>query len=139
MSSTDYIQKLKGLCNNLAAIGEPLSRYDNLICMFNGLDYEYNPFVTSINALPDMPSIKEVHSLFLSYESRLEQQHAVMQVNNVQAHFASVTNNRRNFKPPPNYINHNSSSHSQNRSPQPNGQPGILGKPQSKLNPNNWN
>ena len=41
--------------------------------MFNGLDFEYTPFVTSINARPDMPSIEEVHSLFLSYEFRLEQ------------------------------------------------------------------
>ena len=139
MSGIDYIQKLKGLCNNLAAIREPVSRNDHLIYMFNGLDYEYNPFVTSINARPNMPSIEEVHSLFLSYEFRLEQQHAVMQVNNAQAHFASVPNNRRNFKPYPNYTNPNSSSPSQNRSPQPNGQPRILGKPQLKSNPKNWN
>ena len=78
MSGTDYIQKLKGLCSNLATIGEPVSRNDHLIYMFNGLDYEYNPFVTAINARPDMPSIEEVHSLFLSYEFRLEQQHVVM-------------------------------------------------------------
>ena len=28
MSALDYIQKIKGLCNNLAAIGEPISRKD---------------------------------------------------------------------------------------------------------------
>ena len=129
MSGTDYIKKLKGLCNNLAAIGEPVSRNDHLIYILNGLDYEYNPFVTSINARPNTPSIEEVHSLFLSYEFTLEQQHAVMQVNSAQAHLASVPNNRRNFKPHPNYTAPNSSSPFQNQSPQSNGQPGILGKP----------
>ena len=110
MSSTDYIQKLKGLCNNLAAVEEPVLRNDHLIYMFSVLDYKYNPFVTSINAQLDMPSIEEVHSLFLNYEFGLEQQHVVMQVNNAQAHFASVPNNRRNFKPHSNYTAPNSSS-----------------------------
>ena len=75
MSDAAYINKLKSLWNSLAAIGEPVSIYDHLICMFNGLDQEYNAFVTSINNRPDRPSVEEVHSLFLVYESRLKRQH----------------------------------------------------------------
>lgn len=77
MTAMEYIQKLKSLCNTLAAIGVPVSRTDNLIYMFNGFDAEYNPFVTSIQNQPDFPSIQEVHSLFLSYESCLERKHTV--------------------------------------------------------------
>ena len=47
MSTLDYIQKIKKLCNSLAAIGEPVSRKDRLIYMFNGLDSKYNTFFTS--------------------------------------------------------------------------------------------
>ena len=38
LSMVDYILKLKNLADNLAAIGEPVSRKDRLIYMFNGLD-----------------------------------------------------------------------------------------------------
>ena len=68
----DYIQKLKSLCNTLTSIREPASRKDHLFYMFNGLDKEYNAFVASINNHPDLPSIEEIHSLFLSYDFRLK-------------------------------------------------------------------
>ena len=38
MSALDHIQKIKGLYNSLTATGEPVSRKDQLIYMFNGLD-----------------------------------------------------------------------------------------------------
>ena len=44
MFALDYNQKIKGLCNSLVAIGEPVSREDQLIYMFNGLHSEYNAF-----------------------------------------------------------------------------------------------
>ena len=83
MSILDYIQKIKRLCNSLATIRELVSRNDKLIYMFNGLDFEYNAFVTSMNDQFDLPSLEEIHSLFFSYEFRLKQQHTVMQANNV--------------------------------------------------------
>ena len=47
LSAMRYIQKFKSICNNLAAIGEPVSRNDHLIYLFGGLGYEYNAFVIS--------------------------------------------------------------------------------------------
>lgn len=38
MSALDYIQRIKGQCNSLATIGEPISIKDKLIYIFNGLD-----------------------------------------------------------------------------------------------------
>ena len=86
MSAMEYIQKLKALCNTLASIREPVSCKDHLFYMFNGLDKEYNAFVASISNRPDLPSIEEIHSLFLSYDFRLEQQQTVPSLNNVQAY-----------------------------------------------------
>ena len=37
------------LCNSLATIREPVSRNDQLIYISNGLDSDYNAFVTSMN------------------------------------------------------------------------------------------
>ena len=74
MSAAAYINKLKSLCNSLAAIGEPVSRNYYVIYMFNDFDQKYNSIVTSINNRPDRPSVEEVHNLFLVYESRLKRQ-----------------------------------------------------------------
>ena len=92
MTAMDYIQKLKTLCNTLTSIGETVSRKDHLFYMVNGLDKEYNLFVASINNRPNLPSIEEIHSLFLSYEFFLEQQHAIPSLNNVQANVALLQN-----------------------------------------------
>ena len=82
LSTSEYIQRLKSICNSLAAIGEPVSEKDHLIYLFNGLDREYNSFVTSIQNRSDQPTIEQIRSLLLSYDFRLEQQ------NSVSLHFA---------------------------------------------------
>ena len=112
MSILDYIQKIKRLCNSLATIREPVSRKDKLICMFNGLDFEYNAFVTSMNNQFDLPNLEEIHSLFFSYEFRLKQQHTIMQANNVQIHahtaqtqLTTSHHNKNHFKNPSHFSN----------------------------------
>ena len=77
LSAGEYIQKLKSICNSLATIGEPIFKKNHLIYLFNGLDGEYNPFVTSIQNRPDQPTIEQIHSLLFSYDFRLEQQNFV--------------------------------------------------------------
>ena len=99
MTAVDYIQKLKMHCNTLTSIGEPVSCKDHLFYMVNGLDKEYNPFVASINNRPDLPSIEKIHSLFLSYEFRLEQHYVIPSLNNVQANNAHLQNQRKPYKP----------------------------------------
>lgn len=53
-----------------------LSRRDHLIYLFGGLDHEYNVFVASVSNHPDQPSVKEIHSLLLRHDFRLERQHS---------------------------------------------------------------
>ena len=89
LSAGEYIQKLKSICNSLATIGEPISKKNHLIYLFNGLDGEYNPFVTSIQNQPDQPTIEQIHSLLFSYDFRLEQQNSVP-LNSTQAHMTHL-------------------------------------------------
>ena len=77
LSTGEYIQKLKSICNSLVAIGEPISEKDHLIYLFSGLDHKYNPFVTSIQNRFDQPTIEQIHNLLLSYDFCLEQKNFV--------------------------------------------------------------
>lgn len=50
-----YINKLKSVCNSLAAIGELVSYNDYVLYLLGGLRREYNPFITSVTNWPDKP------------------------------------------------------------------------------------
>lgn len=49
-----YLNKLKGLCDSLAAICETVSYNDHILYLLGGLGREYNPFVTSITNRSDL-------------------------------------------------------------------------------------
>ena len=68
--------------------------------MFNGLDKKYNVFVASINNRLDLPSIEEIHSLFFSYDFRLEEQQVVPSLHNVQADATYLETQRKTPKYP---------------------------------------
>ena len=132
LSAGEYIQKLKSICNSLAAIREPVSKKDHLIYLFSGLDHEYNPFVTSIQNQSDQPTIEQIHSLLLSYDFHLKQQNFVSH-NSTQVHLAYL--NKKPYKSTPqptfNHIHiqpkHSSPPFKPTTSQY---QPNILGKPQ---------
>ena len=94
----EYIQKLKSICNSLAAIREPVSKKDHLIYLFSGLNHEYNPFVTSIQNQSDQPTIEQIHSLLFSYDFHLKQQNFVSH-NSTQVHLAYL--NKKPYKSTP--------------------------------------
>ncbi|KAJ9693228.1 hypothetical protein PVL29_012113 [Vitis rotundifolia] len=94
-SAGENIQKLKSICNSLAAIGELVYEKDHLIYLFSGLDREYNPFVTSIQNRFDQPTIEQIHSLLLSYDFHLEQQNSVS-LHSAQVHMAHL--NKKPYK-----------------------------------------
>ena len=132
LSVGEYIQRLKSICNNLTAIRELVYEKDHLIYLFNGLDREYNSFVTSIQIRSDQPTIDKIHSLLLSYDFRLEQQNFVS-LHSAQVHMAHL--NKKPYKSiPQSTFNH---IHIQPRYSFPpfkpttsQYQPNILGKPQ---------
>ncbi|RVW86771.1 hypothetical protein CK203_042767 [Vitis vinifera] len=45
LSAGEYIQRLKSICNSIAAIGEPVSEKGHLIYLFNGLDSRIGEFL----------------------------------------------------------------------------------------------
>ncbi|RVW60941.1 Retrovirus-related Pol polyprotein from transposon RE1 [Vitis vinifera] len=91
MSMIDYIMKIKGAADNLAAIGEPVSEQDQVMNLLGGLGSDYNVVVTAINIRDDKISLEAIHSMLLAFEHRLEQQSSIEQMS---ANYASSSNNR---------------------------------------------
>ncbi|XP_062076348.1 uncharacterized protein LOC133781392 [Humulus lupulus] len=103
LSITAYIQKLKTICNRLAAIGEPVSRNDHIIALLGGLGRDYNPFVTSFKMRTDKPSLATIHSLLISFDAMLQSQNALDQLDLTHAHLTHTNRPKRPFyspKPP---------------------------------------
>jgi histone deacetylase 1/2 len=70
-----YLNKIKGLSDEMAAAGKPLDNLDVISHILSGLDEEYDDFVAAITALIKAEknvSLSDVYSQFMSYEARLE-------------------------------------------------------------------
>ncbi|RVX09873.1 Retrovirus-related Pol polyprotein from transposon RE1 [Vitis vinifera] len=91
MLMIDYIMKIKGAADNLAAIGEPSSKQDQVMNLLGGLGSDYNAVVTAINIRDDKISLEAIHSMLLAFEHRLEQQSSIEQMS---ANYVSSSNNR---------------------------------------------
>jgi hypothetical protein len=74
MLITDYVAKMKGFADEMAAVGKALDDEELVAHICNGLDADYNPVVTSVTARLDPISIPELYSQLLSFETRLELQ-----------------------------------------------------------------
>ncbi|RVW61330.1 Retrovirus-related Pol polyprotein from transposon RE1 [Vitis vinifera] len=94
LSMIDYIMKVKGAADSLAAIGEPVSEQDQVMNLLGGLGSDYNAVVTAINIRYDKISIEAVHSMLLAFEHRLEQQSSIEQFSPISANYASSSNSR---------------------------------------------
>jgi len=53
LSMIDYIIKVKGVVDSLAAIGEPVSEQDQVMNLLGGLGSDYNAVVTASNIRDD--------------------------------------------------------------------------------------
>ncbi|KAL5578167.1 hypothetical protein UlMin_019866 [Ulmus minor] len=94
MAMIDYIMKIKGAADNLAAIGEPVLEQDQVMNLLGGLGSDYNAVVTAINIRDDKISLEAIHSMLLAIEHRLEQQSSIEQLSTMSANYASSSNNR---------------------------------------------
>ena len=68
MSKIDYLMKIKGIVDSLAAIGEPVFEQNHIMNLFVGLGADYNAYVTAINTRDNIISLETVQSMLLSYE-----------------------------------------------------------------------
>ncbi|KAL5563671.1 hypothetical protein UlMin_033418 [Ulmus minor] len=94
LSMIDYVMKVKGAADSLAAIGEPVSEQDQVMNLLGGLGSDYNAVVTAINIRDDKISIEAVHSMLLAFEHRLEQQSSIEQFSPISANYASSSTSR---------------------------------------------
>ena len=85
LSVSAYYTKMKGLADEMAAAGKKLDDDDIIEYILNGLDAEYNPFVSSMT-IKDNVSLSDLYAQLLSYEARLLQQ------NQDGGHFYSSAN-----------------------------------------------
>ncbi|CAA0842158.1 Unknown protein, partial [Striga hermonthica] len=72
MKIREYFNKVKGICDLLAAAGHKISENDQILHLLAGLGSDYNPVVISITSRTEACSMMEAYSILLSFESRLE-------------------------------------------------------------------
>jgi hypothetical protein len=94
LSMIDYIMKVKGAVDSLAAIGELVLEHDQVMNLLGGLSSDYNAIVTAINIRDDKISVEAIHNMLLTFKSRLEQQSSVDQISAMAANYASSSNDR---------------------------------------------
>lgn len=128
LTVSQHLAQIKDASDKFSAIGEPLSYRDHLGYILDGLENEYNLFVTSIQNHTDWPLLADVCSLLLAYEARLEKQIAVDKLNLVQVNVAQMTLNQN-----PKRLNwhSNGKSSSSKFSMLPNSNPRIFNPPNS--------
>jgi len=94
LAMIDYIMKIKGAADSLAAIGEPVSEQDQVMNLLGGVGSDYNAVVTAINIRDDKIYIEVVHSMLLTFKYRLEQQSSIEQISTMSVNYVSSSNNR---------------------------------------------
>jgi len=72
MTSIAYFNKMTALAEELAAAGKKVDDDEMVTNILNGLDYEYNPFVSSMLGRSDPITLSDLLSQLLAYDLRLE-------------------------------------------------------------------
>ncbi|WVZ63086.1 hypothetical protein U9M48_012751 [Paspalum notatum var. saurae] len=72
-SASAYYTKMKSLADEMGAAGKKLEDDDIISYILNGLDSDYNPFVSSM-AVKDNLMLSDMYAQLLAYEARLAQQ-----------------------------------------------------------------
>jgi hypothetical protein len=64
----EYVGKARTLADEMTLTGKKIDDEELISYILTGLDYEYNPVVSSLVAQPDVITIREVYSQFFAYE-----------------------------------------------------------------------
>ena len=101
LSMMEYLLKIKSIVDNLLAIGENITEQDRILYLLAGLRAEYNSFVITVTSRHEPLSLEEIHSMLLTHENRLEQQHTTEETNLLQANITTMNiqgHNKKNQK-----------------------------------------
>lgn len=71
-SVAEYVSKMKSLADEIATTGKPLDEEDLVSYILAGLDYDYNPLVSSVATRVEPLMVAELYALLLSFEQRME-------------------------------------------------------------------
>lgn len=96
---SDYVDKVKSLCDSLAIAGHPLTDFDLVLHLLNGLGPEFDPVVSGITSRSDVLSLEEIQALLMSHEARLERHVSVMDLSSKLAANLAVGNRSGPFRP----------------------------------------
>ena len=72
MTTAAYFNKMRSIKDELAAAGKPVDDDEVVSHILNGLDYDYNPFVSSMLSRVEPISLSDLFSQLLSYDLRLD-------------------------------------------------------------------
>lgn len=73
-SISDYCDSLERISNALRSTGDPISDSAVVLQTIQGLNQAYNPFILTIENLPELPTFIQLKAKLLVYEERLAQQ-----------------------------------------------------------------
>lgn len=72
MQMSEYLSKVKMCCDLLNSVGHHVSDEDQITHIMHGLGRDYDPIMIAVSAKGASWSAGDVHSLLLTFESRLE-------------------------------------------------------------------
>ena len=99
LSVKDYLLKIKSLIDQLASVRYIVTTKDHIDAIFDGLSFEYDTFVVSVNSRNDLYTVAEIESLLLAQENEIEKHSKELDATN-QVNIAKISNNqqpRKNF------------------------------------------
>ncbi|XP_019430268.1 PREDICTED: uncharacterized protein LOC109337698, partial [Lupinus angustifolius] len=71
MTISEFFSKVKSLTDSLISIGTPISLEENVDCILDGLNEDFQNVITSVESQVNSPSIHELEQFLLTFESRL--------------------------------------------------------------------
>lgn len=72
MSTATYFNKMRSIRDELAVVGKVVDEDEMVTFIFNGLDFDYNPFVSSILGRSDAVTISNLYYQMTAYDMRYE-------------------------------------------------------------------
>lgn len=88
-SVSEYFQRVKNLCDTLAAAGQPLSDDESISYILAGLGSDFDPLVTSVTTRLEPMSLEELYNHLLTHEMRIDHQNQSPRLQHASAHVAS--------------------------------------------------
>lgn len=71
-SVTEFLLRVKAIANSLLAVGDVLSKKDQVDLILDGLPKEYNSFVMQMYGMAEPPTLYDVKTLLYIQELQLE-------------------------------------------------------------------